>query len=44
MIKSELKSLEQQQSGNSRSLYLEQMREKSLSVTVDEVESLFLFL
>lgn len=41
MIKSELKSLEQQKSGNRRSLYLEQMREKSLSVTVDEVEKLF---
>lgn len=41
MIKSELKSLEQQKYGNRRSLYLEQMREKSLSITVDEVEKLF---
>lgn len=41
MIKSESTSLEQQKCGNRRSLYLEQMREKSLSVTVDEVEKLF---
>lgn len=41
MIKSESKSLEQQKYGNRRSLYLEQMREKSLSITVDEVEKLF---
>lgn len=41
MIKSESTSLEQQKYGNRRSLYLEQMREKSLSVTVDEVEKLF---
>lgn len=41
MIKSELKSLEQKKYGNRRSLYLEQMREKSLSVTVDEIEKLF---
>jgi len=41
MIKSESTSLEQKKSGNRRSLYLEQMREKSLSVTVDEVEKLF---
>ena len=41
MIKSESKSLGQQKYGNRRSLYLEQMREKSLSITVDEVEKLF---
>lgn len=41
MIRSESTSLEQQKCGNRRSLYLEQMREKSLSVTVDEVEKLF---
>lgn len=38
MIKSE-PALEQKQ--NRRSLYLEQMREKSLSIKVDEVEKLF---
>ena len=41
MIRSESESLEQQKYGNRRSLYLEQMRKKSLSVTVDEVEKLF---
>lgn len=41
MIRSESKSLEQQKCGNRRSLYLEQMREKSLSITVDEIEKLF---
>lgn len=41
MIRSESESLEQQKYGNRRSLYLEQMREKSLSITVDEVEKLF---
>ena len=41
MIRSESTSLEQQKCGNRRSFYLEQMREKSLSVTVDEVEKLF---
>lgn len=41
MIRSESTSLEQQKCGNRRSLYLEQMREKSLSITVDEIEKLF---
>ena len=41
MIISESTPLEQQKYGNRRSLYLEQMREKSLSVTVDEIEKLF---
>ena len=41
MIRSESTSLEQQKYGNRRSLYLEQMREKSLSITVDEIEKLF---
>ena len=41
MIKSESTPLEQQKNGNRRSLYLEQMREKSLSITVDEIEKLF---
>lgn len=41
MIRSESTPLEQQKYGNRRSLYLEQMREKSLSVTVDEIEKLF---
>ena len=41
MIRSESTPLEQQKNGNRRSLYLEQMREKSLSITVDEIEKLF---